>query len=70
MLFWGMAAVSPVIKGKPGIFPTEAMPTGAHAALRLASKHKQMVSAVLHLKKESVGKSNPTAYATGKKAFK
>jgi len=59
-----------VVAGKPGIFPTEALPTGAHAALRSASKHKQMVSAVLHLKKESVGKGNPTAYPKKKMAFK
>lgn len=49
--------------------PVDAMQFGTHQALRASSKHKKLVSGVLHLKKESVGhRSNPTAYATGKRA--
>lgn len=50
--------------------PGDAMPAGVHSSLQTASKHKKMVSAVLHLKKESAGhRMNPTAYNTGSKAF-
>jgi len=46
------------------------MPAGVHTALAAASKHKKMVSAVLHLKKESAGhRLNPTAFSKGAKAF-
>ncbi len=51
--------------------PGDAMQTGIHADLRTSSAHKSAVSGVLHLKKESAGhRGNPTAYPTGKKAFK
>lgn len=50
--------------------PGDAMQAGIHSDLRGSSQHKQMVSAALHLKKESAGhRSNPTAYNVGKKAF-
>lgn len=75
MLFLGMTGIavkSLMPKGgtaRPTI-PTDAMQFGVHSAFRAASQHKKQVSAVLHLKKESVGKrSNPTAYNTGGKAF-
>lgn len=46
------------------------MPAGVHTALSAASKHKKMVSGVLHLKKESAGhRLNPTAFHSGTKAF-
>ncbi len=46
------------------------MPAGVHTALSAASKHKKMVSGVLHLKKESAGhRLNPTAFAKGNRAF-
>lgn len=46
------------------------MPAGVHTALSAASKHKKMVSGVLHLKKESAGhRLNPTAFGKGSKAF-
>ena len=48
--------------------PWDAMQSGTHSALRLASRHKKLVSAVKHLMHESTGRS---AYRTGKKhAFK
>ena len=51
--------------------PGDAMQAGIHSDLRGSSQHKQMVSAALHLKKESAGhRLNPTAYNVGKKAFK
>ncbi len=57
-----------VSKFKPS--PGDAMPAGVHTALAAASKHKKMVSAVLHLKKESAGhRLNPTAFSKGNKAF-
>ena len=52
------------------INPGDAMPAGVHTALQAASKHKKLVSGVLHLKKESAGhRLNPTAFAKGSKAF-
>lgn len=51
--------------------PGDAMQSGIHSDLRTSSAHKSAVSGVLHLKKESAGhRGNPTAYPTGKKAFK
>lgn len=44
--------------------PTDALQMGAHAALNKASAHKQLVSAVIHLKRESAGKGKKaTSYA-------
>lgn len=46
----------------------DAMRYGTPQALRTTSKHKQMVSAALELKRESGGhRSDPTAYRTGKR---
>lgn len=51
-------------------FPTDAMQRGVHSSLRVASKHKKLVSGVLHLKRESVGRTgSPTAYGGGRAAF-
>ena len=51
--------------------PGDAMQAGIHSDLRTSSLHKQQVSSVLHLKKESAGhRGNPTAYNVGKRAFK
>lgn len=47
----------------------DALPYGVKSALATASKHKKMVSGVLHLKKESGHRGHPTAYNTGSKAF-
>lgn len=52
--------------------PGDAMMSGIHSDLRVSSKHKQAVSGVLHLKRESGGRGQPTSYR-GKKvnaAFK
>lgn len=38
------------------------MMTGIHSDLRVSSQHKRAVSSVLHLKRESGGRSKPTAY--------
>lgn len=51
--------------------PSDAMQAGIHSDIRTSSSHKKQVSGVLHLKKEAAGhRSNPTAYNSGKKAFK
>lgn len=47
----------------------DALPFGVHTSLQTASKHKKMVSAVLHLKKESGRRGYPTAYNISSKAF-
>ena len=49
----------------------DAMPFGVHNAYNTSSKHKKLVSGVLHLKKESQGRrAYPTAYNTkATKAF-
>lgn len=57
---------APPQKGLPS--PGDALPAGVHSSLQTASKHKKMVSGVLHLKKEG-HRANPTAYRTGAKAF-
>lgn len=45
--------------------------SGVHSALNTSSRHKKQVSGVLQLKRESAGhRGNPSAYNTGKKAFK
>lgn len=45
------------------VVPSDALAPGAHMALRVASQHKKQVSAVLHLKKESVGhRGNPSVF--------
>lgn len=49
--------------------PGDAMMAGIHTDPRGSSTHKRAVSAVLHLKKESGGRSKPTSYR-GSKAFK
>jgi len=52
------------------VMPSDALMLGVHSSLRVASKHKKMVSAVLHLKRESIGKKgHPTAFSGGPKAF-
>lgn len=56
-------------RGKPAVIPTDEMMMGVHSSLAVASKHKKLVSGVLHLKKETLGhRSNPSAYHTGKRA--
>lgn len=42
--------------------PGDAMMSGIHSDLRVSSKHKTAVSGVLHLKRESGGRSKPSAY--------
>lgn len=49
--------------------PADALQMGVHTSLAASSKHKKTVSGVLHLKKESIGKTNKTAYVKGAKAF-
>lgn len=53
-----------------GPSPSDSLQLGVHSSLNVASRHKKMVSSVLHLKKESVGaKQHPTAFKNGIKAF-
>lgn len=49
--------------------PADSLQFGVHTSLASSSKHKKMVSAALHLKKESVGRAGRTAYNHGIKAF-
>jgi hypothetical protein len=66
-----MASLLTIAKPKFKPSPSDALPAGVHTALSAASKHKKMVSGVLHLKKESAGhRLNPTAFNHGgNKAF-
>ena len=67
-----MANLTPLTpqSAQPRMFPTDALMLGVHSSLRTGSKHKKMVSAVLHLKRESIGKrGHPTAFSGGPKAF-
>ena len=73
MNFGASAPITPV--KVPGVkkvvsTPGDAMQAGIHSDLRASSAHKQQVSSVLHLKKESAGhRGNPTAFGTGNKKF-
>lgn len=58
-------------KGNVHHSPADSLQFGTHSSLGASSKHKKMVSGVLHLKKESIGaKAHPTAFKVkGAKAF-
>lgn len=49
--------------------PADALQAGVHTALATSSKHKKVVSGVLHLKKESMGARGRTAFVKTAKAF-
>jgi len=65
-----MAQLTPLTPktAQPRVLPSDALMMGVHSGLRVASKHKKMVSGVLHLKHESVGKKMRTAFNGSAKA--
>ena len=62
---------SPPNKSSAKTSPTDSLQPGAHLGLRSSSRHRQMVSAPLHLKHSSSGAVGKTAYTPVKviKAF-